>query len=172
MGRKLNDVIASLPVERRRKIDALSQAKVEDMLASARTLADIRKAVGKTQVQVAQALGVKQNAISQLEQRSDTYLSTFKRFLAGMGMQLELSVVTAEGRRVELSEFRPPQPGTPTGASAAVPALAKAVSSAKGIKAASKARTAGKPPSAVATKTRASAHKRAAESAGGQARQR
>lgn len=125
MGRKLNEVIASLPAARRRKIDALTQAKVEDMLASARTLADIRKAVGRTQVEVAQALGVKQNAISQLEQRSDTYLSTFKRFLAGMGMHLELSVVTAEGTRVALSEFRSPEASARGGTSAPVPALVK-----------------------------------------------
>ena len=128
MGRKLNEVIAALPAERRRKIDALAQARVEDMLASARTLADIRKAVGKTQVEVAQALGVKQHAISQLEQRSDTYLSTFKRFLAGMGMHLELSVVTADGARVELSEFRLPEAEGGT-TSAPVPALAKALAS-------------------------------------------
>lgn len=125
MGRKLNEVIASLPAQRRERVDALAQAKVEEMLASARTLADIRKAVGKTQVDVARVLGVKQNAISQLEQRSDTYLSTFKRFLAGMGMHLELSVVTAEGTRVDLSEFRSPQPGSTALASAPVPALAK-----------------------------------------------
>lgn len=81
--------------------------------------------VGKTQVEVAHALGVKQNAISQLEQRSDTYLSTFKRFLAGMGMHLELSVVTAEGKRVELSEFRCSEPKMAGGTSAPVPALIK-----------------------------------------------
>jgi len=132
MGRKLNDVIASLPAQRQQKIEALAQAKAQEMLASARTLADIRKAVGKTQVEVAHALGVKQHAISQLEQRSDTYLSTFKRFLAGMGMQLELSVVTADGVRVELSEFRSAEPGAEAAAvSAAVPAAAKAAAAKK-----------------------------------------
>ncbi|MFT3817294.1 MAG: XRE family transcriptional regulator [Rubrivivax sp.] len=111
----------------------MAQAKAQEMLTSARTLADIRKAVGKTQVEVAQALGVKQHAISQLEQRSDTYLSTFRRFLAGMGMQLELSVVTADGVRVELSEFRTAEAGTEAAAvSASVPAaLAKTVAAKK-----------------------------------------
>jgi transcriptional regulator with XRE-family HTH domain len=126
MGRNLNEVLASLPAERRRKVDALARTKVEDMLASARTLADIRKAVGKTQVEVALALGVKQNAISQLEQRSDTYLSTFKRFLVGMGMRLELSVVTADGTRVDLSEFRSAGSVLQDGMGAAVAALAGA----------------------------------------------
>lgn len=126
MGRNLKEVLASLPAERRRKVDALAQAKAEDMLASARTLADIRKAVGKTQVEVALALGVKQNAISQLEQRSDTYLSTFKRFLVGMGMRLELSVVTADGTRVDLSEFRSSGSVLQDGTGAAVAALAGA----------------------------------------------
>lgn len=126
MGRNLNEVLASLPAERRRKVDALARTKVEDMLSSARTLADIRKAVGKTQVEVALALGVKQNAISQLEQRSDTYLSTFKRFLVGMGMRLELSVVTADGTRVDLSEFRSAGSVLQDGMGAAVAALAGA----------------------------------------------
>lgn len=165
MGRKLNEVIASLPAERRERIDALARAKVEDMLASARTLADIRKAVGRTQVEVAHALGVKQNAISQLEQRSDTYLSTFKRFLAGMGLQLELSVVTAEGTRVELSEFRSAEPGSVAGTSASVPALAKALTGSRRRAAAEpKARAAAKrTPAAARKKARSSATRRAAK---------
>jgi len=107
MGRKLNEVLASLPKERQARIDALAQSKMRDMLVHASTLADIRKATGRTQAQVAEALGVNQNAISQLEQRSDIYLSTFRRLLNGMGMQLEFAVVTPDGQRVALSGFQP-----------------------------------------------------------------
>jgi len=107
MGRKLNEVLASLPKERQARIDALAQAKMRDMLVHASTLADIRKATGRTQAEVAEALGVNQNAISQLEQRSDMYLSTFRRLLNGMGMRLEFAVVTPDGQRVALSGFQP-----------------------------------------------------------------
>lgn len=156
----MNEVIASLPAERRKKIDASARAKVEDMLASANTLADIRRAVGKTQVEVAQALGVKQNAISQLEQRSDTYLSTFQRFLAGMGMHLELSVVTADGARVELSEFRSQAMARTGGTSAPVPAMAKVLADEGGRAASSpKARAVAKRAPAATKKARSSAAK-------------
>lgn len=106
MGRKLSEVIAALPASRQQRIEALAQAKLRDMLAHAQTLGDIRAALGKTQQELAETLGVKQHAISQLERRSDIYLSTLKRFLRGMGMELQLVVVTAEGQRVELPDFR------------------------------------------------------------------
>ena len=105
MGRNLDDIINGLPAERQAKIAALSQQKVEDMMAYAKTLADVRKAVGKTQTEVAKELGIKQHAVSQLEKRSDTYVSTLRRFLRSLGMKLELSVVAKNGARVDLPNF-------------------------------------------------------------------
>ena len=105
MGRNLNDIIKRLPAERQTKIAALSLQKVEEMMAHAQTLADIRKAVGKTQTEVAKQLGIKQHAVSQLEKRSDTYVSTLRRFLQSLGMKLELSVVAKDGARVDLPNF-------------------------------------------------------------------
>ena len=107
MGRKLDEIIKNLPAERQVKIETLARKKVEEMLAHARTLTDFRKAVGKTQTEVAQELGIKQNAVSQLEQRSDTYVSTLRRFLGSLGMRLELSVVTKRGVRIDLPHFHP-----------------------------------------------------------------
>lgn len=107
MGRSLDEVIGSLPKKRQVRIEALAEGKIRDMLAEARTLTDIRNAVGKTQVSVAKELGIGQNAVSQLEQRSDTYVSTLRRFLQTLGMELELSVVTREGVRYELNSFHP-----------------------------------------------------------------
>jgi transcriptional regulator with XRE-family HTH domain len=77
------------------------------MIAHATTLTDFRKAVGKTQVEVAKELGIKQNAVSQLEQRSDTYVSTLRRFLQSLGLTLELSVVSKNGTRINLPNFHP-----------------------------------------------------------------
>jgi DNA-binding XRE family transcriptional regulator len=104
MGRTLKEVMKTLPASRRAKVESLAQKKVEEMLTHAKTLKDFRKAVGKTQVQVAESLGIKQHAVSQLEQRSDTYVSTLQKFL---GMRLELSVVTAQGIKIELPSFHP-----------------------------------------------------------------
>lgn len=102
MGRNLHEVISGLSEERQAKIAQLSEQRVAEMIAGSNTLSDIRKAVGKTQVEVAKELGIQQNAISQLEQRSETYLSTLRRFLKSLEMTLELSVVTKNGARIAL----------------------------------------------------------------------
>jgi DNA-binding XRE family transcriptional regulator len=107
MGRNLDDIIRSLPADRQAKIATLSHKKVEEMIAHAATLTDFRKAVGKTQAEVAKELGIKQNAVSQLEKRSDTYVSTLRRFLKSLGMTLELSVVAKTGARIDLPNFHP-----------------------------------------------------------------
>jgi len=74
--------MAALPAKRRAKIERRAQE-----LAS---LKDLRQAVEKTQVDLAKALGVGQDTISRLEQRSDMLLSTLRRYVEGMGGKLEL----------------------------------------------------------------------------------
>ena len=73
MAKKLDDVMAALPAARRAKIERRAQE-----LAS---LKDLRQAVEKTQVDLALALGVGQDTISRLEQRSDMLLSTLRRYI-------------------------------------------------------------------------------------------
>jgi transcriptional regulator with XRE-family HTH domain len=107
MGRKLSEVLKTLPVERQTKIETLAQKKIEELIVRAQTLTDFRRAVGKTQLQVAESLGIKQHAVSQLEKRSDTYVSTLRKFLESLGMRLELSVITQQGIKIELPNFHP-----------------------------------------------------------------
>jgi DNA-binding XRE family transcriptional regulator len=54
------------------------------------TLKDLRLAAQQTQVQMAAALGVRQDTISRLEKRSDMLLSTMRQYVESMGGQLEL----------------------------------------------------------------------------------
>jgi len=82
MARKLDDVMAALPAKRRASIERRAQE-----LAS---LKDLRQAVQKTQVDLAQTLGVGQDTVSRLEQRSDMLLSTLRRYVEAMGGKLEL----------------------------------------------------------------------------------
>jgi DNA-binding XRE family transcriptional regulator len=82
MARKLDDVMAALPAKRRTKIVRRAQE-----LAS---LKDLRQAVEQTQEDLASALGVGQDSISRLEQRSDMLLSTLRRYVESMGGTLEL----------------------------------------------------------------------------------
>ena len=82
MAKKLDDVMAAVPAKRRTKIVRRAQE-----LAS---LKDLRQAVEQTQEDLASALGVGQDSISRLEQRSDMLLSTLRRYVEGMGGTLEL----------------------------------------------------------------------------------
>lgn len=82
MARKLDGVMAALPAKRRTSIDQREQELT--------SLKDLRQAVEKTQVDLAEALGIGQDTISRLEQRSDMLLSTLRRYIEGMGGKLEL----------------------------------------------------------------------------------
>ncbi|MBX3700008.1 MAG: XRE family transcriptional regulator [Dokdonella sp.] len=82
MARKLDDVIAALPTNRRKRIEKRAQELA--------TLKDLRLAVEKTQVELAAELGVGQDTISRLEKRSDMLLSTLRHYVESMGGTLEL----------------------------------------------------------------------------------
>jgi len=78
MARKLDEVMSELPEER--------QARTMELA----TLKDLRKAAQQTQAQMAASLGVRQETISRLEQRSDMRLSTLRHYVESMGGTLEL----------------------------------------------------------------------------------
>lgn len=82
MARNLDKVLEKLPLKRREK--------VERRAAELATLKDLRQAVKRTQVELASSLGVGQDTISRLEQRSDMLISTLKRYVEAMGGELDL----------------------------------------------------------------------------------
>ena len=82
MARTLNQVLATLPVRRR--------AKIERRASELATLKDLRQAVERTQEELATSLGVGQDTISRIERRSDMLLSTLRRYVEAMGGKLEL----------------------------------------------------------------------------------
>ncbi|WP_041193199.1 helix-turn-helix domain-containing protein [Candidatus Symbiobacter mobilis] len=82
MARKLDEVMAALPKERRQRV----QARAMELA----TLKDLRQAAQQTQEQLASALGVGQDTISRLEKRSDMLLSTLRHYIESMGGQLNL----------------------------------------------------------------------------------
>lgn len=59
---------------------------------------ELRAARRLTQQQLAQTLEMSQGAISQLEQRTDMYLSTLENFVEAMGGRLELYAVFPDGK--------------------------------------------------------------------------
>ena len=78
----VDEIMASLPEERRKRIEARAAELI--------TLHEMRAAVQKTQKQVADALGVGQDSVSRMESRSDMLLSTLRRYVEAMGGTLAL----------------------------------------------------------------------------------
>jgi transcriptional regulator with XRE-family HTH domain len=102
MGRRIDDVIAKLPKERRKHIVEKAGTMAREMIAHADSLRVVRKALSKTQTEIGEGLGLSQNAVSQLEGRSDLRLSTLRRYVNALGADLELVVRMKNGSKVVL----------------------------------------------------------------------
>lgn len=82
MTRRLDQILCDLPDQRR--------ANVEERAAELATLKDLRQAMQKTQVDLAETLNIGQHSVSRLEKRSDMLLSTLRNYVEAMGGKLEL----------------------------------------------------------------------------------
>ena len=102
MGRTVDELIAALPRTRRLKVEAKSRQLAREMIEHADSLGEIRKALSKTQVEIARELGVGQVAVAQLEKRSDLLLSTLQRYVRATGAELSLVVHTRDGNDIVL----------------------------------------------------------------------
>jgi predicted XRE-type DNA-binding protein len=85
----VDDVIASLPKERQKKIAARGNELLEKVQRRM-TLSQIRKGRKISQARIAEALGIGQMQISRLEKRKDPRLSTMQRTVAAMGGHLTM----------------------------------------------------------------------------------
>lgn len=107
MGKSIDELISSMPAARRELIESSAQQMAGDMIAEADSLEVLRKACGLTQAEVAKILGVQQNAVSQLENRTEIYVSTLQKFVKALGMDLEIALLSKDGRRIPLPNFHP-----------------------------------------------------------------
>src|SRR5262245_3553197 len=86
MARTLNQKIATLPTKRRTKV----KARAVELIAEELSLQDLRKAMNRTQAEIAKKLDVGQDTISRYEQRTDMLLSTLQEYVQAMGGELDL----------------------------------------------------------------------------------
>lgn len=105
MGRNIDDVLAGLPKARREKIEANATRKAREMIEYADSVSEIRRAMDKTQSEIARQLGVGQVAVAQLEKRSDLLLSTLRRYIRAAGAELSLVVRTKQGAEIVLQSL-------------------------------------------------------------------
>jgi DNA-binding transcriptional regulator YiaG len=101
MTRTLADKIRQLPAARRKKVEA----RAAELVAEEMSLRDLRKAMQRTQVEVAKILNVGQDAISRYEQRSDMLLSTLQGYVQAMGGELDLVVKFPDRKPVKLKSL-------------------------------------------------------------------
>jgi hypothetical protein len=101
MGKSLGMKISELSPDAQRRVGDRTSELVGQELA----IRDLRKAMAKTQVQVARTLDVGQVAVSRIEKRSDLMISTLRSYLRAMGADLELRAVFKDRPAVRLVGF-------------------------------------------------------------------
>ena len=99
MGLNVEDLIAGLDPAERRKVEELAAEFISEEM----TLRELRRARHLTRVSVARELGISQDAVSRMEQRSDLLLSTLRRTVEAMGGSLSLIARFPDRPPVELS---------------------------------------------------------------------
>ena len=99
MAVNVDDVIAKLDPALRREVEEMAA----ELIAEEMTLRELRKARQLTQVSVARELGITQDGVSRLEQRSDLLLSTLRKTVEAMGGSLSLVARFPDRPPVELS---------------------------------------------------------------------
>ena len=100
MATTLDDIIKSLPSERRAKIEHLTAELVEEVA----TLRELRKKQKLTQADIAQLLGIKQENVSRLERRNNIHLSTLKDYIHALGGKLHLIVEFPDQEPIEIKD--------------------------------------------------------------------
>ena len=98
MGMNVEEVVAQLDRVECRKVEQMSA----ELIAEEKTLRDFRKARHLSRVRVARELGVSQDAVSRMEQRSDLLFSTLRKTVEAMGGSLSLIARFPDRPPVEL----------------------------------------------------------------------
>src|SRR5256885_10445922 len=101
MPTKVDDIIAALPRRRRKKVEA----RARELIAQEMTRQQLRQIRDRTQVEIAQALGITQDGVSRLEQRADILISTLRKYVQAMGGTLSIVAEFPDQAPVKLAGF-------------------------------------------------------------------
>jgi hypothetical protein len=89
---------------RRARLDVAYQARLAKM-----PIAEIRKAIGLTQAEIAEKLDQGQGSVSKIENAADMYLTTLRKYIEALGGELQLKATFPDGRSFiidQLSDLR------------------------------------------------------------------
>jgi transcriptional regulator with XRE-family HTH domain len=98
--RPFSELVADFDPETRARVDA----RVRETVARLR-LADIREAIGQTQLVMAAKLKLGQASVSKIESATDMYLSTLRRYIEALGGELVISAKFPEGTVVPIDSL-------------------------------------------------------------------
>ncbi len=99
MANSFNNLLKTLPPERRARIDERAQEMLLEM-----ALQDLRQKRHLTQQQLAERLNLQQAAVSKMEGQSDMHVGTLQRIIAAMGGKLKL-VAEFPDEEVVINQF-------------------------------------------------------------------
>jgi DNA-binding XRE family transcriptional regulator len=91
----------ALPKRRRARIDA----RYRELRDEVESLAELRRAAGKAQADLAATLKIKQPSVSKIEKQTDMYLSTLRSYIEAIGGELDLVVRLPSRRAVRLNRL-------------------------------------------------------------------
>lgn len=101
MARSLDEFVASLPAQERKRIEA----RAAELVAEELSLRDLRKAMKRTQVSIAKRLKLRQDGVSKIEQRTDMLLSTLRGYVHALGGELHLVAEFRDRPPVRIAEI-------------------------------------------------------------------
>jgi DNA-binding XRE family transcriptional regulator len=93
MANKWNSLKRKMSPQAQARVDARVKATLQTM-----PLAEIRKAIGMTQADLAGKLDVAQGSVSKIENAADMYLTTLRKYVEALGGELHLTATFADGR--------------------------------------------------------------------------
>ena len=83
---------------------AANEARTRELLAEL-PLHDLRKARSLTQATLAATMDRSQGEVSQLERRTDCYISTLRSYIEAMGGELDIVARFQDGSVVKITQF-------------------------------------------------------------------
>jgi transcriptional regulator with XRE-family HTH domain len=86
MSTTLKEKMNALNAGRRAEV----QRRAEQLIAEEMSLQQLRRARKLTQAKISKSLGIGQDSVARLEQRSDVLISTLRHYVESMGGELKL----------------------------------------------------------------------------------
>jgi len=90
-----------------KKVQTQAKRRTQELLGEL-LLSEIRQQTGKSQTEVADALGIRQPSLSKLEKQSDMQISTLRKIVKALGGELEVVARFRDGA-VSISPFASPK---------------------------------------------------------------